>query len=91
MLKGHREWESSAIRELLKFTEDPEIISFAGGMPAPEVFPIEKFKEACLKVLDGNGPACLQYGSTEGYVPLREMIARHSARYGISRLRLKTS
>lgn len=76
--------QSSAIRELLKFTEDSEVISFAGGMPAPEVFPIEKFKEACLKVLDDNGPASLQYGSTEGYVPLREMIARHSARYGIS-------
>lgn len=60
------------------------MISFAGGMPAPEVFPIEKFKEACLTVLDTNGPPSLQYGSTEGYVPLREMIARHSARYGIT-------
>jgi 2-aminoadipate transaminase len=76
--------ESSAIRELLKFTEDPEVISFAGGMPAPEVFPIEKFKEACLTVLDQNGPASLQYGSTDGYAPLREMIARYSARYGIN-------
>ncbi len=76
--------ESSAIRELLKFTESPEVISFAGGMPAPEVFPIEKFKEACLTVLDQNGPASLQYGSTDGYVPLREMIARYSARYGIN-------
>ena len=76
--------ESSAIRELLKFTENPEVISFAGGMPAPEVFPIEKFKEACLTVLDQNGPASLQYGSTDGYVPLREMIARYSARYGIN-------
>ena len=76
--------ESSAIRELLKFTENPEVISFAGGMPAPEVFPIEKFKEACLTVLDQNGPASLQYGSTDGYAPLREMIARYSARYGIN-------
>ena len=56
----------------------------AGGMPAPEVFPIEKFKEACLTVLDQNGPASLQYGSTDGYAPLREMIARYSARYGIN-------
>lgn len=76
--------ESSAIRELLKFTENSEVISFAGGMPAPEVFPIEKFKEACLTVLDQNGPASLQYGSTDGYAPLREMIARYSARYGIN-------
>ena len=76
--------QSSAIRELLKFAVDPEIISFAGGMPAPDVFPLEKFKEACLTVLDKQGPPSLQYGSTEGYVPLREMIARHSANYGIT-------
>ncbi|MDK2979953.1 MAG: 2-aminoadipate transaminase [Chloroflexota bacterium] len=76
--------ESSAIRELLKFTENSEVISFAGGMPAPEVFPIEKFKEACMTVLDQNGAASLQYGSTDGYAPLREMIARYSARYGIN-------
>ncbi len=76
--------ESSAIRELLKFTENPDVISFAGGMPAPEVFPLEKFKEACITVLDNNGAASLQYGSTDGYTPLRDMIARHSARYGIN-------
>jgi 2-aminoadipate transaminase len=76
--------KSSAIRELLKFAERPDVISFAGGMPAPEVFPIEQFKEACIKVLDENGPASLQYGSTDGYLPLREMIARHTARYGIN-------
>jgi len=76
--------QSSAIRELLKFAEKPDVISFAGGMPAPDVFPIEEFKNACIKVLEQNGPACLQYGSTDGYVPLREMIARHTARYGIN-------
>lgn len=76
--------KSSAIRELLKFAEQPEVISFAGGMPAPEVFPIKEFKQACIKVLDENGPASLQYGSTDGYLPLREMIARHTARYGIN-------
>ena len=76
--------KSSAIRELLKFAEQPDIISFAGGMPAPDVFPYERFKEACASVLDNNGPASLQYGSTEGYLPLRELIARNSARYGIS-------
>ena len=76
--------KSSAIRELLKFVERPDVISFAGGMPAPEVFPIKQFKEACIKVLDENGPAALQYGSTDGYLPLREMIARHTGRYGIN-------
>ena len=76
--------KSSAIRELLKFAEMPDVISFAGGMPAPEVFPIKEFRDACVKVLTENGAACLQYGSTDGYMPLREMIARHSARYGIT-------
>jgi len=76
--------QSSAIREMLKFAERPEVISFAGGMPAPEVFPIEPFKEACIKVLNENGPASLQYGSTDGYLPLRELIARHTARYGMN-------
>jgi 2-aminoadipate transaminase len=79
-----QQMKSSAIRELLKFAEMPDVISFAGGMPAPEVFPIKEFREACDKVLSENGAACLQYGSTDGYMPLREMIARHSARYGIT-------
>jgi 2-aminoadipate transaminase len=75
---------SSAIRELLKLTEDPEVISFAGGLPAPDVFPVEEFSNACEKVLKDLGALALQYGSTEGYAPLREMIARHTGRYGIS-------
>jgi len=75
--------KSSAIRELLKITQRPEIISFAGGLPAPDVFPVERFREACCKVLEKNGPQALQYGPTEGYEPLREMIARHTARYGV--------
>lgn len=75
---------SSAIRELLKLTERPEIISFGGGLPAPDVFPINEFREACERVLRDMGPLSLQYGTTEGYMPLREMIARHSARYGIA-------
>jgi 2-aminoadipate transaminase len=74
---------SSAIRELLKFTEKPEIISFAGGLPAPDVFPLGEFHDACDRVLRDMGPQSLQYGTTEGYMPLREMIARHSARYNI--------
>jgi 2-aminoadipate transaminase len=75
--------KSSAIRELLKLTEIPNIISFGGGLPAPEVFPLAEFKAACNIVLDQVGPLALQYGTTEGYLPLREMIARHSAKYGI--------
>jgi len=74
---------SSVIRELLKLTEQPDIISFAGGLPAPEVFPLKEFREACNFVLDHFGPQALQYGTTEGYGPLREMIARHTARYGV--------
>jgi 2-aminoadipate transaminase len=75
--------KSSAIRELLKISQRPEVISFAGGLPAPEVFPIQRFEEACHRVLQQDGASALQYGATEGYEPLREMIARHMARYGI--------
>lgn len=75
--------KSSAIRELLKITQRPEVISFAGGLPAPDVFPIERFREACCRVLEQNATLALQYGTTEGYEPLREMIARHTSRYGI--------
>jgi 2-aminoadipate transaminase len=76
--------ESSVIRELLKLTSQPDIISFAGGLPAPEVFPVKEFREACNYVLDHFGPQALQYSTTEGYLPLREMIARHNARFGVS-------
>jgi 2-aminoadipate transaminase len=75
--------KSSAIRELLKLTQNPEIISFAGGLPAPEVFPTERFREACSRVLEKQARLALQYGATEGYEPLREMIARHTSRYGV--------
>lgn len=73
----------SAIRELLKLTEKPDIISFGGGMPAPDIFPVEAFTEACQRVLAEHGAKALQYGATEGYLPLREMIVRHTMRYGI--------
>lgn len=74
---------SSTIRELLKFAENPEIISFGGGMPAPDVFPTEKISEACQYVLKNLSASALQYGSTEGYLPLREMIVRHSERFSL--------
>jgi 2-aminoadipate transaminase len=75
--------KSSAIRELLKVTQQPGVISFAGGLPANDVFPIERFEEACHKVLEQNASEALQYGETEGFQPLRDMIARHIVRYGI--------
>ncbi len=66
---------SSAIREILKVTERPEVISFAGGLPAPGGFPVEVVREAFDKVLATNGRAALQYGPTEGYAPLRQWVA----------------
>src|SRR5512137_704216 len=75
---------SSAIRELLKLTEKPDIISFGGGLPAPDVFPVKEFADACDRVLRDQGAQALQYGTTEGYQPLREQIARHTARYDIN-------
>ncbi len=75
---------SSIIRELLKLTQQPEIISFAGGLPAPEVFPVKEFQAACNTVLEKHGAQALQYSTTEGYKPLREMIAERSVRYGIN-------
>ena len=74
---------SSQIRELLKFTQKPGMISFGGGLPAPDVFPVQRFEEACHKVLTEQASSALQYGATEGYEPLRELIADNMARYGI--------
>jgi 2-aminoadipate transaminase len=71
---------ASAIRELLKLTERPEIISFAGGLPAPELFPVEAFAEACAQTLREDGAAALQYGTTEGYRPLRGWLCEELAR-----------
>jgi 2-aminoadipate transaminase len=73
----------SVIRELLKLTEQPDVISFAGGLPAPEIFPVEEFAAAAGRVLRDVGPRALQYGATEGYQPLREMIVRHAERYSL--------
>ncbi len=69
--------KSSAIRELLKVTQIPGCISFGGGLPAPEVFPIEEIAQAAQKVLREKGPQSLQYSTTEGYLPLREFIAHY--------------
>jgi len=74
---------SSLIRELLKITQNPEIISFAGGLPAPEVFPVEAFNAATNRVLQNQGQQALQYSATEGYMPLRQWIVDYMAGYGI--------
>ncbi len=77
--------KASEIRELLKLTEKPEVISFAGGLPAPELFPIEEIKVINNLVLDNNGEQALQYTTTEGYQPLRKWIAdRMNAQLGTS-------
>jgi 2-aminoadipate transaminase len=78
-----RSTQSSAIRELLKITQRPEVISFAGGLPAPELFPVEEIKTACKRVLAENPESALQYSPTEGYPPLREMIARQMDAFGM--------
>ncbi len=75
--------KSSIIRELLKLTEDPQVISFAGGLPAPEVFPTREITEATARLMDRQGKIALQYSSTEGYKPLRQLIVDRMARYGI--------
>jgi 2-aminoadipate transaminase len=75
--------KSSAIRELLKLTQRPEVISFAGGLPAPDVFPVARFEQACQSVLEGHGAEALQYSTTEGFLPLRKTIAANLQRYGI--------
>lgn len=75
--------KSSIIRELLKLTQKPEMISFAGGLPSPEVFPVKEFQEAASRALAQSAEKALQYGTTEGYAPLRELIAQRSARYGL--------
>lgn len=67
--------QSSAIREILKVTMRPEVISFAGGLPSPETFPVERMRAAFDKVLTQQGKSALQYGPTDGYAPLREFLA----------------
>jgi 2-aminoadipate transaminase len=57
--------QSSAIRELLKVTQNPEVISFGGGLPAPELFPVEEFKAASDKILTQSPTAALQYSTSE--------------------------
>lgn len=73
----------SAVREILKIAERPDILSFAGGLPAPELFPVDAIARALAEVLQGAGKSALQYSTTEGFAPLRAWIADHLGRRGI--------
>ncbi|MNK22941.1 2-aminoadipate transaminase [compost metagenome] len=73
--KRAEQLQSSVIREILKITMRPDIISFAGGLPSPETFPVEHMKAAFDNVLSRQGKIALQYGPSDGYAPLREWIA----------------
>ncbi|MFV0348116.1 MAG: PLP-dependent aminotransferase family protein [Halodesulfovibrio sp.] len=74
----------SYIREILKVTARPEIISFAGGLPHPDSFPADRVAAAAAKVFAEEGPSALQYSTTEGYAPLRKWIADRYARQGLT-------
>ena len=68
-------FKKSELGEILKLIEKPDIISFAGGLPASELFPVEEMKKVAVKVLDENGEEALQYSGSQGYLPLRKYIA----------------
>jgi 2-aminoadipate transaminase len=72
----------SIIREILKVTEQPGVLSLAGGLPSPETFPIEAMREATAKVLADTPKEALQYAASEGFGPLREWVAAHLAKQG---------
>jgi 2-aminoadipate transaminase len=74
----------STIREILKVTEQADIISFAGGLPAPELFPVAEILAATERVLGEGGAGALQYGPSEGFQPLRECFAEESRQRGIA-------
>lgn len=75
--------KGSAIRELLKLTQQPDIISFAGGLPAPDFFPLREVEEACRYIVREDGAQALQYSATEGYLPLKEYLSNAMHKYGV--------
>lgn len=75
--------KASAIREILKLTKKPNIISFAGGLPAPELFPVEDIKSLTNEIFDTAGDKALQYSTTDGFDPLREAIVKQLMDKGI--------
>jgi 2-aminoadipate transaminase len=72
---------ASDIREILKVTARPDIISLAGGLPAPELFPVDEYRRAFEWVLEADGAQALQYGPSEGYLPLRRLLAERLSRF----------
>ena len=74
--------QASAIREILKFTSNPEVISFAAGNPAPEAFPVEDVKRISKDILEKNPILALQYSVTEGYTPLRDVLKKRMKEQG---------
>src|SRR5215510_14503403 len=75
---------ASDIREILKITAEPDVISLAGGLPAPELFPVDEYRRAFEWVLETSGPMALQYGPSEWYEPLREFIAQRLGQFDIT-------
>src|SRR5689334_21014050 len=75
---------ASDIREILKVTAEAEVISLAGGLPAPELFPVDEYRRAFEWVLETEGAVALQYGPSEGYAPLRSFIAERLRQFGIA-------
>ncbi|MEA1972552.1 MAG: PLP-dependent aminotransferase family protein, partial [Candidatus Cloacimonadota bacterium] len=75
--------KKSVIRELLKLTANPDIISFAGGLPAPETFPVKELKEIINDVMDNEAAIALQYGATEGDNLLREQLLKRYQNQGL--------
>ncbi len=74
--------QASAIREILKFTSDPEVISFAAGNPAPEAFPIDAVREISAELFRDDPISVLQYGITEGYPELRALMKDRMEKLG---------
>ena len=75
--------KKSVIRELLKLTAKPEIISFAGGLPSPKSFPVEDLKEVISEVMENEAEVALQYSATEGDKLLKKELVKHSIKAGI--------
>lgn len=81
LAKRTERMKSSIIRELLKYTQLPDVISFAGGLPAPEMFPVRDFRDGCDWILSHDAEEALQYGVTEGFPPLKDWTLEAMRRY----------
>jgi 2-aminoadipate transaminase len=79
--------KSSVIRELLKYTSIPGMISFAGGLPAPAAFPVRDFQDASRWILEHDAEQALQYSTTEGYAPLKDYLIRQMGKYELPAVR----